>query len=59
MSIRGKTIKTGEDGVVLIIVWSDTVKGKMKINYRRYWTRSRISLGLEGSRPALKEVVHV
>jgi hypothetical protein len=30
--------------------WNDIVKVRMKINCRRYWMRSRISLGSGGSR---------
>jgi len=33
-----------------MIDWNDIVRGRMKINYRRYWMRLRISLGSEGSR---------
>ena len=33
-----------------MIDWNDIVRGRMKINYRRFWMRSRISLGSGGSR---------
>ena len=33
-----------------MIVWNDIVKVWMKINYKRYWMRSRLSLGSGGSR---------
>jgi hypothetical protein len=35
----------------LIIVWNDIVKERMKINYKRYWMKSRISLDSVESRP--------
>jgi hypothetical protein len=33
-----------------MIVWNDIAKVRMKINYKRFWMRSRISLDSEGSR---------
>jgi len=33
-----------------MIDWKGIVRVRMKINYRRYWMRSRISLDSEGSK---------
>jgi hypothetical protein len=33
-----------------MIVWNDIAKVRMKINYKRFWMRLRISLGSGGFR---------
>jgi hypothetical protein len=40
--------REGEMG--LMIVWKDIAKVRMKINYKRFWMRLRISLDSGGSR---------
>jgi len=45
-----------EGGKGLMIDWNDIVKVWMKINYKRYWMRLRISLGSGGSRCGKKKV---